>query len=200
MSGRIFQPFHVGGFTIIPEGEPRPTPCGIPLVMGKKGAFGSGEHETTASCLAFLEQLPDLEGAEAFDLGSGTGILAIAAARLGAKRVVALDIEPAAAESCLDNVRLNGVEDRVHAVCGELACVRKGSCDIFLANIYADIHLALADQMVSLTRPGGLLILSGIPLQDKFDIQSCFWRLGCEQTDMDIMEDFATIVMRKQLT
>lgn len=197
MSGRIFQPFHIGGFTVIPEGDPFPVPCGIPLVMGKKGAFGSGEHETTASCLAFLEQLPGINGAEVFDLGSGTGILAIAAARLGARRVMALDIDAAAAESCQDNVRLNGVEDRVHAVCGELACVREGSFDIFLANIYADIHLALADQMVSLTRAGGLLVLSGIPLQDKFDIQSRFWRLGCEQVDLDILEDFTTIVMRR---
>lgn len=197
MIGRIFQPFHVAGFTIIPEGEPLPVPCGIPLFMGKKGAFGSGEHETTVSCLAFLEKLPEIRGAEVLDLGSGTGILAIAAARLGAGRVVALDIDPLAAESCLDNLRLNNVEDRVQVVCGELASLHEGTYDLFLANIYADVHLALADRMVSMTRPGGLLILSGIPIQDKFDVQSRFWRLGCEQLDLDILEDFTTIVMRR---
>lgn len=197
MSGRIFRPFNVGSFTIIPEGEPHPSPCGIPLIMGKKGAFGSGEHETTASCLKSLEQLSEIRGTEVLDLGSGTGILAIAAARLGANRVVALDIDRRAAESCMDNARLNGVESRVIAVCGELACMREGTYDLFLANIYADIHLALADRMVAMTRPGGLLILSGIPLQDKFDVQNRFWRLGCEQIDLDIMEDFTTIVMRK---
>lgn len=197
MIGRIFQPFHVAGFTIIPEGEPLPVPCGIPLLMGKKGAFGSGEHETTASCLAFLEKLPEIRGAEVLDLGSGTGILAIAAARLGAGRVVALDIDPLAAESCLDNVRLNNVGDRVQVVCGELASLHEGTYDLFLANIYADVHLALADRIVSMTRPGGLLILSGIPIQDKFDVQNRFWRLGCEQLDLDILEDFTTIVMRR---
>src|SRR5919108_639714 len=117
MSGRIFRPFTVGGFVIIPEGESAPPGEGIPLVLGKKGAFGSGEHETTASCLEELERLPGVEGMRCLDLGSGTGILAIAAVRLGARSVVAADIDPAAAASCADNARLNGMSDRVFPLC-----------------------------------------------------------------------------------
>lgn len=197
MSGRIFTPFAIGPFTILPEDALPPIPCGIPLVLGRKGAFGSGEHETTASCLEMLAGLSEVRGARGLDLGSGTGILAIAAVRLGAETVVAVDIEWPAAVSCAANARLNGMEDRVLSVCGELASLRGEQFDLLLANIYADIHLALADQMVAMTRQGGLLLLSGIPLQDKFDIQNRFARLGCSLLDMRILEDYVTILMGK---
>ncbi|MBT0651743.1 50S ribosomal protein L11 methyltransferase [Geomobilimonas luticola] len=197
MSGRIFTPFAIGPFTILPEDALPPEPCGIPLVLGRKGAFGSGEHETTASCLEMLARRPEVRGARGLDLGSGTGILAIAAIRLGAEAVVAVDIEWPAAVSCAANARLNGMEDRVLTVCGELNSLRGEQFDLLLANIYADLHLALADQMVAMTRRGGLLLLSGIPLQDKFDIQNRFARLGCRQLDMGILEDYVTILMGK---
>ncbi|MCM2358039.1 MAG: 50S ribosomal protein L11 methyltransferase [Geobacteraceae bacterium] len=197
MYGRIFRPFAVGGFTIIPEGEPLPEKCGIPLVMGKKGAFGSGEHETTASCLEELERLPGLEGMRCLDLGSGTGILAIAAVRLGARSVVAIDIDPAAGVSCAANVALNGMEGRVFPVCGELACVREGDFDLLLANIYADIHLALAPEMVARTRPGGFLLLSGIPVQDHYQVRNRFQRQGCDLLQCRFMEEFVTFLFRR---
>ena len=197
MYGRIFRPFSVGNFIIIPEGEPLPAGAMIPLIMGKKGAFGSGEHETTASCLEELERLPGIAGMRCLDLGSGTGILAIAAARLGARSVVAIDIAPDAGFSCAANVRLNGLTDRVFPVCGELSCIGSERFDLIMANIYAEIHLALAGEMVALTRPGGYLLLSGIPIQDNFDIRRTFAREGCELLDSRFMEEFVTLVYRK---
>lgn len=197
MSGRIFRPFNVGGFIIIPEGETGHPGGPLPLIMGKKGAFGSGEHETTASCLEELERLPGLRGMRCLDLGSGTGILAIAAVRLGARSVVAVDIDRAASLSCADNVRLNSVEDRVFPVCGELACISDKNFDLLLANIYADIHLALAGEMAAKTRPGGFLLLSGIPTQDNFDVQLRFRREGCELLDSRFMEEYVTFLFRK---
>lgn len=197
MYGRIFTPFAVGGFVIVPEGEPPPRDAGIPLVMGKKGAFGSGEHETTQSCLEELERLPNIRGMRGLDLGSGTGILAIAAVQLGAQSVVAVDIDWKAAISCAANVRLNGAEARVSTLCGELACIKGDSFDLIMANIYADIHLALAGEMVAMTRPGGILLLSGIPIQDNFQIQLRFLREGCRLLDSRFMEDYVTFVMEK---
>jgi ribosomal protein L11 methyltransferase len=196
--GRIFQPFSIGPFTIVPEGDEPPDPCGVPLVLGKKGAFGSGEHETTAACLEFMAALPNGVGNTVLDLGSGTGILAIAASRLGASRVVALDIEWPAALSCAENVRLNGMEERIFSICGELGALGNTVFDTLLANIYADIHLALAGSMAAMTKPGGYLILSGIPLQDKFDVQKTFLREGCEMIDSRIGEEYATFVMGKR--
>ena len=198
MYGRIFKPFTIGSFVLLPEGDPSPPEGGIPLIMGKKGAFGSGEHETTASCLEELERLPGIAGMRCLDFGSGTGILAIAAARLGAGRIVAIDIAPAAAVSCFANVRLNGMEDTVLPVCGELACVGETGFDLIMANIYAEIHLALAGEMVARTRAGGYLLLSGIPIQDNFEVQLRFRREGCELLDSRFMEEFVTFLFRKK--
>lgn len=192
MSGRIFTSFSIGLFTIIPAGDPTPNPCGLPIVLGKKGAFGSGEHETTASCLELLPTISGIKGSRVLDLGSGTGILALAAARLGAAAVLAVDLEEAAAVSCQENVVLNDLESQVVTVCGELSAVGEQSFDLILANIYADILLPLADQLVGMTSPGGQLLLSGIPLQDKFDIVQRYTRLGCSVVDSRIGEEFAT--------
>ncbi len=197
-TGRIFRPFSVGRFTIIPEGEPVPAWCDIPLVMGKKGAFGSGEHETTAACLGMLEGIGPLAGARALDLGSGTGILAIAALLLGAGSAVALDIEWPAAISCSSNIRLNGLEGRIDTVCGELTCLGEDRFDLVMANIYADILMPLADRLVELTQPGGLVLLSGIPLQDKYDIWRRYTSLGCSEIDCRIGEEFVTYLMAKR--
>ena len=197
MSGRIFTSFSIGLFTIIPAGDPTPNPCGLPIVLGKKGAFGSGEHETTASCLELMPAIPGINGSCVLDLGSGTGILALAAARLGAASVLAVDLEEAAAVSCQENVVFNGLEGRVTTVCGELASVGIQLFDLILANIYADILLPLADQLVGMTRSGGHLLLSGVPLQDKFDIVQRYTRLGCSVVDSRIGEEFATYLFLK---
>ncbi len=195
--GRIFKPFNIGPFTIIPEGEPLLSDCGIPLILGKQGAFGSGEHETTVSCLEELLLIPDIAGSTVLDLGSGTGILAIAAARLGAEMITAIDIDWQASRSCADNIRLNASENRVITVCGELACLSGISFDLVLANIYAEIHMLLAGDMVALTRPGGHLLLSGIPLQDKFDVKQRFLHEGCVPIDSRIGEEFVTYLFAR---
>lgn len=197
MIGRHFSPWTIGRFTIVPAGT---VPVGeeIPLLLGGKGAFGSGEHETTASCLEAMGGLSNIAGARALDLGSGTGILAIAAAKLGAESVVAIDLDWRAAESCADNVRINGEEPRVTTICGELACLGSQTFDLVLANIYADILLALADQLVGMTRPGGTILLSGIPLQDKFDVWRSYGNLGCRLLDSCIGEEFVTYLWQRE--
>lgn len=193
MQGRVFRSFTIGPFNIIPEGEMSFT--GIPVILGRKGAFGSGEHETTIACLEELSKLAGISGSTVLDLGSGTGILAIAAARLGASRIVALDNDLRAAISCSENVSLNAMEGRIITVCGELDCISANSFDLVLANGYADLLLALAAGMVSITRTGGTLILSGIPIQDKFDVQLAFQRQGCVLRDSRIGEEYVTFVM-----
>lgn len=195
VSGRIFKPFQLGRFTIIPEGDPPPPQGDIPLYLSRKGAFGSGEHETTAACLSLLENIPALLGTRVFDLGSGTGILAIAALLLGAASAVAVDIEWPAAVSCAANARLNGVEKRTFTVCGELGTLNSSGFDLVMANIYADILLPLAPRIVELTNAGGLILLSGIPLQDKYDVWRRYTMLGCSEVDSVIGDEFVTYLM-----
>jgi len=196
MAGRVFTSFSIDRFSIIPAGETRPEPCGIPIILGRKGAFGSGEHETTASCLELLSVIPGIAGCRAIDLGAGTGILALAAARLGAALVIAVDLEWDAARSCAENARLNRLENNIFSVCGELSCLSVQPVELMMANIYADILLPLADRIVALTRPCGHILLSGIPLQDKFDIVNRYSSLGCRVIDSRIGEDFATYLFQ----
>lgn len=197
MTGRIFTPFPIGGFTIVPEDHPLESIAGIPLVMGKKGAFGSGEHETTRSCLEQLERLPEIRGKRGLDLGSGTGILAIAGVKLGATSVVALDIDPRAAVSCARNVKLNGVRDRVEIICGELSCLKEERFDFVLANIYVDVLTQVVMPLVRMVVPGGLLLLSGIPVQDDTSVHAEFLRNGCSIVRTLPLDDYLTFVMVK---
>lgn len=198
MNYRIFEPATIGRFTILPAGTSLSEQSSLPIRLGNRGAFGSGEHETTQACLELLQLIPSLQGAHALDLGSGTGILAIAAARLGTTFVTAIDSDKAAAKSSAENALLNGLADRIHTVQGELSCIRTSSISIVMANIYADILLGLADQLVALTEQGGYLLLSGIPLQDKFDVWNSYTARGAIQLDSRIGEEYATYLFRKE--
>jgi ribosomal protein L11 methyltransferase len=111
--------------------------------------------------------------------------------------VVAVDLEEAAAVSCRENVALNNLESQITTLCGELSAVGDRYFDLILANIYADILLPLADQLVGMTCCGGHLLLSGVPLQDKFDIVQRYTRLGCSVVDSRIGEEFATYLFLK---
>ena len=196
-AGREFAPFEVGErFRVHPPDAPVLDDGRIPLVMAP-GAFGSGEHETTASCLEMLAALQEVEGAHLLDLGSGTGILAIAALKLGARRALCVDIDPAAVLTCQLNCRLNGVNDRVEHLCGSLDRVSARPFDLILANIYGDILLALADRLVARARPGAPLLLSGVLYQDDFEVCRRYQALGCVVVRKRTLEEFTTVLLRR---
>lgn len=161
------------------------------------GAFGSGEHETTASCLQVLEGLPGLPGAQVLDLGSGTGILAIAAVALGAEAATCMDTDASAVAVGRRNAEANGVGSRIEHVQGELAMLRKGGFDVVLANLYADILLAVADDIVSRVKPGGTLILSGIAWEHDWDVRQRYALLGCALLRHAMLAEYATLVLRR---
>ncbi len=125
-------------------------------------AFGTGTHDTTRLCLEALAQLFDEQPLQrVLDVGTGSGILAIAAAALGAQQVVACDIEP---QSCLvaaENARLNRVDSRVQ-ITGRALEELEDNFQLVLANILAEENIRLAPQLVSRLAPGGSLVLSGI--------------------------------------
>jgi ribosomal protein L11 methyltransferase len=110
---------------------------------------------------------------------------------------VAVDLDEAATISCQENVVFNGLEKRIVSICGELVAVADQSFNLILANIYADILVPLADQLVGMTCSSGHLLLSGIPLQDKFDVVQRYTRLGCSVVDSRIGEEFATYLFVK---
>lgn len=189
----IYKPFNIGKkFRITPPGHSSSTGDRIDLVM-QRGAFGSGEHETTESCLRILEGLSNIPGARVLDLGSGTGILSIAALRLGAKHAVCVDIEPKAVEIAESNCKLNGLEDRATHITGTMDAVTESGFDLVLANIYGDILLDLAQPLTATLKPGGMLLLSGILWEYNFDVRQAYEKRGCEVVHNRMLDEFSTI-------
>jgi ribosomal protein L11 methyltransferase len=131
-------------------------------------AFGTGHHETTRGCLELLEGMKRLGHAprNALDLGSGTGVLALAADRLWRIPVLATDIDPRAVEVCIENVRANGGQARVRSLVAEgfahHAIAEAGPFDLIIANILAGPLTFLARDIRRMTAPKGRIILSGL--------------------------------------
>ncbi len=193
----MYQPFNIGAnFRIAPPGHPAPTDGRIELVM-QRGAFGSGEHETTGSCLEILGRLPEIQAARLLDLGSGTGILAIAALKLGATHAVCVDIDAQAVETAQGNCRLNQVDGRATHVTGTLDAVTATDFDVILANIYGDILLAVAQPLAAKLKPGGVLLLSGILWEDNFAVRQAYGQSGCEVRRNYMLPEFSTVLMQK---
>jgi len=193
----MYPPIDIGEkFRIVPPEHPGSSSSRLDLIM-QRGAFGSGEHETTASCLALLETLPDLEGRRVLDLGSGTGILAIAALKMGAAHALCVDLAPAAVATARINCRLNGIAGRVEHLCGTLEDVRQTGFELVLANIYGDILLTVAHLLTSKTGEGGNLLLSGITWQDNFDVRQAYLDRGCRLLQNRMLEEFSTVWLEK---
>lgn len=181
---------------VVPAGGgAAPDGC-VGIVVGP-GAFGSGEHVTTASCLEILEGLAGLRGAEVLDLGSGTGILGIAALLLGARRAVLVDIDPSAVATARRNCERNGVSDRAVHVVGSLPDAPPGPYDLVLANLHADILLAAAAPLVGAAVPGARIILSGILWEDDLQVRSAYERLGCRLIGHRMLDDYSTMLFAK---
>ena len=124
-------------------------------------AFGTGTHETTALCLSVLDEL--VQGGERMlDIGTGSGILAIAALKLGADTAEGVDIDPMCVRTAGENAQLNGVDDRLKVLIGDLSDKATGTYNIITANIVANAILSLAPHVPALMAPGATFIASGI--------------------------------------
>jgi ribosomal protein L11 methyltransferase len=147
------------------------------LVIEPGMAFGTGQHATTRTCLEEIEALVEAGGVRtALDVGTGSGLLAAALARLGVPRVVAVDVDPAVLPLARQNLDRNGA-DRVLLVAGGVGAVR-GRFDVVVANILADTLVAEAAALASAVAPGGHLVLSGILAEQASRVLAAFpgWR------------------------
>jgi ribosomal protein L11 methyltransferase len=142
---------------IVPSWHESPVPEALNLRLDPGMAFGTGAHPTTRLCLEWLERMP-LAGKTVLDYGCGSGILAIAAARLGAARVTGVDIDPQAIVAAAGNAEKNAVAADFHDLSVPLSC----DYDLVLANILANPLRMLAPALSAHVRPGGSLVLSGI--------------------------------------
>jgi ribosomal protein L11 methyltransferase len=162
-----FKPLRVGHrLLIVPSWEEvQARPDDIVLHLDPGMAFGTGGHETTRLCLELLEQIMDdmplLLSPSVLDLGTGSGILAMAAVQLGAGRVLAVDIDPQAVEVARENLAANDLAEQVECSTTPLESMTE-SFDVILANILAEELVRLAPFLAARLTPGGSLVLSGI--------------------------------------
>lgn len=138
-----------------------PEPGEFVIELDPGMAFGTGTHPTTVMCIRALEDLI-LGGETVFDIGTGSGILAITASRLGAKEVKAVDIDQVAVKAALENVGLNKAGDKVEVMAGNLLDNVKGQADLVIANIVADIIKLVCPDAAKAVKPGGKFLASGI--------------------------------------
>ncbi|MCI0344048.1 MAG: 50S ribosomal protein L11 methyltransferase [Chloroflexi bacterium] len=159
-------------------------------------AFGTGLHPTTRLSLIALERVADSGDANALgrvlDVGCGSGILSIAAAQLGAGRVLGLDIDPIAVESTVSNVRRNHLSRRIRARLGSLPS-RQPPFDLVLANLVASVIIDLAGELAAELRPGGRLIAAGIFVDREADVQAAFEAASLRVEGRDVEGDWVAL-------
>ncbi|MEN9680520.1 MAG: hypothetical protein RLZZ627_413 [Pseudomonadota bacterium] len=159
-----FQPMQFGKrLWICPSGFEPPEPDAVNILLDPGLAFGTGTHPTTALCLRWLDSLT-WQGETILDFGCGSGILAVAALRLGASKAIGIDIDPQALTATRDNALKNNVEERLQ--CLEATANATEVCDVVVANILAGPLVELSPRILGHLRPGGRLALSGI-LEDQ---------------------------------
>ena len=166
---QYYKPMEIGQrLLVIPQWEQVDPGQRVPLILDPGLTFGTGSHATTRLCLTALEKTVT-QGDRVLDLGCGSGILSIAALRLGASQALAVDIDDKCLDVAYENAALNGIgKDRYTVRVGDVlsdGSLRReleGSYDIVVANIVADVIIALAPLVPSMLRPGGTFLCSGI--------------------------------------
>lgn len=180
---KYYKPIPCGRVVIVPDWLSYDAKDDQRIVRLDPGmAFGTGEHESTRICLTLLQK-EDVKGARVADIGTGSGILAIAAAKLDAAQVDAYDIDATAVKVAKKNCAHNEVDGVIKAECGNLLDKCSGSYDILLANITADILSGMAPDIGKFVRKGGVIIISGILLPYEGKVVKAFADAGLEVKD-----------------
>ena len=197
-----FHVTHIGQRLVIRPSWRNYTPKNdeVVLELDPGMAFGTGLHPTTRMCLEQVEQRTRA-GMRVHDVGTGSGILALAAARLGAASVDCIDNSSVAVESATANAAMNDLSDRISVVLGVLdeveAMRMAGQYDMVLVNIIAHVIGGMASQLAQVLAPGGLLIASGIIEARRPDAEPALLAAGLQLIDQAMIDDWIVLVMRK---
>ena len=176
---KYYKPFRAGEHLVIkPSWEAyEPLEGDLVLELDPGMAFGTGTHETTFMCMQQLERYVK-PGCRAIDVGCGSGILGLAAAKLGASDVLAIDLDELAVKVAGENIEKNGLSSVVRAVHGDLLEHREEKADVIVANIIADVICFLCGPAKNHLLPGGVFICSGIIREREDDVQRALAQAG----------------------
>jgi ribosomal protein L11 methyltransferase len=172
----------------------------IELALDPGMAFGTGTHPTTQLCLEALEDLTP-PGAQVLDMGTGSGILAIAAAKLGAAHIVALDNDVIAVEVAQENAEQNGVADKINIGHGSIENIITSArrFDLIVVNIIARIIMLMCEEGLAQTvRPGGLAIFSGVTSEQVDDVEAALAKVGLQPYKRRQQGDWMCIEARRE--
>lgn len=195
---KFYKPFKAGRSLVVkPTWEPYQAGEGEHVIEIDPGmAFGSGMHETTSMCLSLLEDTI-LGGESVIDVGTGSGILGIGAALLGAENVLAIDIDPTAVKVARENVEHNNLSGKITVLEGDLLKKTNALCDICVANIIADVICFFAEPLTAHIRSGGKFICSGIILERENDVVQALMNAGYEIIRTERKGEWVAILSRR---
>ncbi|WP_043933928.1 50S ribosomal protein L11 methyltransferase [Bacillus sp. EB01] len=186
-------------FTVVPTWEEYTPVSSDELIieLDPGMAFGTGTHPTTVMCIQALERTVQ-QGDNVIDVGTGSGVLSIAAALLGAHSVHAYDLDEVAVKSARLNIKLNKVQDRVTVARNNLLDgIEDTSADVIVANILAEVILRFTDDVARVVKPGGTFIASGIIQNKKDQVKEALIHAGFTISETIVMEDWVAIIAKR---
>jgi len=185
-------------FTIVPTWEDyeRVNSDELIIELDPGMAFGTGTHPTTVMCIQALEKTVQKDQ-HIIDVGTGSGVLSIAAALLGAKNVLALDLDEVAVESAKQNIEINHVSEQIEVRKGNLLEGIEDKADIVVANILADIIIRFTDDAASIVKQGGYFITSGIIQPKKLEVKEAIIAAGFDIEETLVMEDWVAFIAKR---
>ena len=196
---QYFKPVHVTDRIVVkPEWEEySPQEGEIVIEIDPGMAFGTGTHETTSMCINQIEK--NLKaGDRVIDIGSGSGILSMAAVLLGAEKATGVDLDPVAVRVALENVELNNLQDKIEILHGNLTDVIREKADIVVANIMADIILILLEDVREFIKDDGLFISSGIIQEKRAAVEARLLEKNFRIVEVETKGEWCAITAQKK--
>jgi len=187
-----YEPIRTGRLTIVPSWLESPKGSDLVIRLDPGMAFGTGLHPTTRACLELIQTVDPVPAA-VLDVGTGSGILALAALRLGVERAVAYDTDQLAVEASTGNARANDLGDRFEVHRGTLPELAADPFPLVVANLVAAVLVELAPRLAAHTAPGGTLIASGIIESRSYEVEAALTVAGYEVVDWITEGDWVTV-------
>jgi len=200
---RYYKPVRISDDIVIKPTWERYAPVGRDIVVDIDPgmAFGTGQHPSTRMCIVAMEKIITASRLarewNVLDIGTGTGILAICCAKLGVRKVTAIDLDPLAIEIAGKNIGINSVGNRVE-ILNRDAAMCKGHYDLIIANLTANVLIKLRPHIIRMANPGAYMILSGIIAQDTSNIETIFQTSEVTIHDTLIEKEWICYVLKKR--